>query len=581
MFYRVLWPALISAVALAVADIADALVVGARVGERGLAAIGIVTPVYMIYNLIGYGFSTGGCVTHGKLTSAARNYDALCHFRTLAAWLLGISAVIAVGGNLLMMPLLSMLGVDGSRPELLALCEAYARPMIAAAPVFMLNFILYDFVRCDDGVRLASLGFSLGCAADLALNVVLVLILDMGVLGSVIATVTAQAVSVIVMSIHLFTGRGVLRLKAIVRAVADPKEIRKEVFSSLTIGFSTSIRYVFQFLFLPLGNRLLLRAGDLGIIDGDLYVAVFDVVMNVSYVSSSVFQASSETMQPLASVFSEEHDRDSLKCVLRLALGWGLALGAALAGLLALFAGPVSSFFGVTENASQAVSVPAIRIFCLSAPMGGCLIILMGFYQSVGESKLSSLITLMRSALFLLPIAFVFGMFYPAGFWWLFPACEAASLLLLGMVTHFRRKIVRDADIPVFSAVMDNGDHELQRVMEGIERFCEEQEFPMKKAMQLQLAAEELCLVTLEKAFTGKPEEYIQVTLCEEKNGDFSLRIRNSAPYFNPLDMKMGRLQQDAKEEFLDSIGVMMVKKQAKALYYRNYEGFNVVLAIL
>ena len=581
MFYRVLWPALISAVALAVADIADALVVGARVGEKGLAAIGIVTPVYMIYNLIGYGFSTGGCVTHGKLTSAARNYDALCHFRTLAAWLLGISAVIAVGGNLLMTPLLSLLGADSSRPELLALCEAYARPMIAAAPVFMLNFILYDFVRCDDGARLASLGFSLGCAADLALNILLVLVLGMGVQGSIIATVAAQAISVIVLSIHLFTGHGVLRLKAIVRAVGDRKEIRKEVYSSLTIGFSTSIRYVFQFLFLPLGNRLLLRAGDLGLIDGDLYVAVFDVVMNVSYVSSSVFQASSETMQPLASVFSEEHDRDSLKCVLHLALNWGLALGTALAGLLALFAGPVSSFFGVTESASQAVSVPAIRIFCLSAPLGGCLIILMGFYQSVGESQLSSLITLMRSALFLLPIAFVFGMFYPAGFWWLFPTCEAASLLLLGIVNHFRSKIIRNVDIPVFSAVMDNGDHELQRVLEGLERFCEEQEYPMKKAMQIQLAAEELCLVTLEKAFTGKPEEYIQVTLCEEKSGDFSLRIRNSAPYFNPLDMKMGRLQQDAKEEFLDSIGVMMVKKQAKALYYRNYEGFNVVLAIL
>ncbi len=46
MFYRVLWPALISAVALAVADIADALVIGARVGEKGLAAIGIVATVF-------------------------------------------------------------------------------------------------------------------------------------------------------------------------------------------------------------------------------------------------------------------------------------------------------------------------------------------------------------------------------------------------------------------------------------------------------------------------------------------------------------------------------------------------------
>ncbi len=581
MFYRVLGPTLISAVALAVADIADALVVGAQVGEKGLAAIGIVTPVYMVYNLIGYGFSTGGCVTHSKLTSAARNYDALCHFRTLAAWLLGISAVIAILGNVLMLPLLALLGVDNMRPELLSLCEEYARPMLAAAPVFMLNFILYDFVRCDDGVRLASLGFSLGCATDLALNLFLVLGLGMGVKGSIIATVSAQALSVLVLSTHLFSGSGVLRLKNIMRAVADPKEISKEVRASLTIGFSASIRYVFQFLFLPLGNRLLLYAGDLGIIDGDLYVAVFDVVMNVSYVAVSVYQASSETMQPLASVFSEEHDRDSLKCVLRLALVWGLALGTAMAGLLALFAGPVSSFFGVTENASQAVSIPAIRIYCLSAPLGGCLIILTGYYQSIGESPLSRLITLLRNALFLLPIAFIIGMFYPAGFWWLFPVSEAASLLLLLAVIHARRKNADEADIRVFSAVMDNGDHELERVMEGIERFCEEQEYPMKKAMLIQLAAEELCLVTLEKAFTGKPEEYIQVTLCEEPNGDISLRIRNSAPYFNPLDMKMGRLQQDAKDEFLDSIGVMMVKKQAKALYYRNYEGFNVVLAIL
>ena len=29
------------------------------------------------------------------------------------------------------------------------------------------------------------------------------------------------------------------------------------------------------------------------------------------------------------------------------------------------------------------------------------------------------------------------------------------------------------------------------------------------------------------------------------------------------------------------SIGVMMVKEKSKALYYRNYEGFNVILVIM
>ena len=41
MFLRILWPSLISSVALAIADVADALVIGNRMGESGLAAIGI------------------------------------------------------------------------------------------------------------------------------------------------------------------------------------------------------------------------------------------------------------------------------------------------------------------------------------------------------------------------------------------------------------------------------------------------------------------------------------------------------------------------------------------------------------
>ena len=53
--------------------------------------------------------------------------------------------------------------MNASRPELLAQCEAYARPLVTAAPVFLLNYLLYDFVRCDDDPDLASLGFSLGC----------------------------------------------------------------------------------------------------------------------------------------------------------------------------------------------------------------------------------------------------------------------------------------------------------------------------------------------------------------------------------------------------------------------------------
>ena len=579
MFYRVLWPSFISALALAVADIADALVVGSKVGERGLAAIGIVTPVYMLYNLFGYGFSGGGCVTHGKLTAQGKDDMALCHFRALTLWGLAGSLAVAILGNALIFPFMSLLGVDGKRPELLSLCVEYARPLLGAAPIFMLNFILYDFVRCDNAPGLASLGFSLGCAVDLGLNILLVIVLGLGVKGSIIATVAAQAVSVAVLTTHLFGDRGILRLKAILSAKEDRTEIKRQVFKSLTIGFSTSFRYIFQFAFLFLANRLLLRAGDQGLIDGDLYVAVFDVVMNVSYVALALYQASSETMQPLGAAFTQEHDKNSLRYVQRLALLWGLGTGVVLSGLLAGFAGAVSGFFGLNDAAAQAVSIPAIRIFCLSTPFAGILIILAGSFQASGRERWSSVITALRNVIFLLPLTLIFGYWYPADFWWIFPICEAASVLTA--LTARRLFSGKETEgVPPFSACLDNADHELGRVLSALEKYCEEQEVPIKKAMQLQLAVEELCLVTMEQAFTGKADEYIQITLAQESDGDYTLCIRNSAPRFNPFVMEMGRLQRNDEEKLMASMGVLVVKKQAKSLHYRNYEGFNTLMVV-
>ena len=49
MFLGMLFPAFVSGLALALSDVADAIVVGARVGELGLAAVGIVTPLYMLW----------------------------------------------------------------------------------------------------------------------------------------------------------------------------------------------------------------------------------------------------------------------------------------------------------------------------------------------------------------------------------------------------------------------------------------------------------------------------------------------------------------------------------------------------
>ncbi len=577
MFYRVLYPGVISALTLSVADIADALVVGNRAGGMGLMVIGICTPVYMLFNLIGYGFSTGGSVIFGRLSTAGHVEEVRAHFRVMLQWLMLLSAAIAVLGNVLIRPIFAFFGVSGGNVRLLSMCLQYARPMLAATPIFMLNFLLYDFVRYDNNPGLASLGYSLGSICDLGLSILFVIVLNMGVRGAILATIAAQAVSVLIMSKHFFSEIGLLTFRGIRRAKTF-RQVVPLAFRSLTIGFATSVRYLFQFLFIFFGNRLLLEAGARGAIDGERYVAVFDVVMNVSFVTSALYQAASEAMQPMVAIFSEERNKYCQRYVRRLALSWGLAAGTALTLFIALLARPVSVLFGIPEALD--ISVPAIRIFCLSMPAAGYLMIQIGYDQSSGNSMLAGGATMLRTAGILLPVTLIMGLFFPAGFWWVFPITEYLTLLVTAVMQASWKGRRREDRVQVFTEAMDNENRDLARVMEKLTQFCEMNEMDMRTAVRLQLTVEELCLITFEKAFSGKPDEYIQLTVVL-KDGDCTVHIRNSAPVFNPLELRMGKVQQDTGEELLDSMGVMMVRKQAKDLQYRHYDGCNVLTVLL
>ncbi len=578
MYLRMFLPSFISALALSFANIADALVVGNRIGETGLAVIGLATPVYLIYSFLGTGFAGGGAITHARLTAAEKRSLALCHCRRLAGQLLLAGAVIALLGNLFLDTLLTWLGAGPDNPEIRQLCAEYIRPLLTAAPLFFFNFLLFYFVRSDDNPGLASLGFTIGSVLDLLLNILFVIVLRLGVRGAVSATVIAQAVAALVLSFHLFSGRnGILRLKAILSAGEDRGKIMSACRSSYQIGFSSSVSYLFQFLFMLVGNRLLISAGTQGRIDGALAVAVFDLVMNCSYVTVSVYQAASEAMSPLSATFSVVHDEQSLRFILLLAILAGLLPGLVLCLAIGFLAGPVAALFGLSGEDARAMAVYALRVFLLSSPLSGILQVLVCYNQSTKRVRFAAFATLLRNAVILLPVTLLLGIFRPDEFWWLFPLTEGLSLAIVLALARWRQKTMRGNPVPVLTRTITNDNRELGTLLEAARDFCSENLVPPGTAALLQLAVEELCAVTMAQAFSGKSGEYIRITLVAEPGPRYLLYIINSAPYFNPLDMKMAKAQQDMAADLLDSIGVLMIRKKAKSFNYRNYQGYNVM----
>ena len=138
--FRGLWvPAMLSSLGWALSDMADAVVVGQRLGAVGLAAIGLILPVYMINCMFAHGLGLGGSVRYSRLLSQGKTQEAADSFHGVLALALLFSVTTAVLGSVFMDPLLALLGTRSTDGALYAATRDYLQILVAATPLFYLT----------------------------------------------------------------------------------------------------------------------------------------------------------------------------------------------------------------------------------------------------------------------------------------------------------------------------------------------------------------------------------------------------------------------------------------------------------
>ena len=70
---------------------------------------------------------------------------------------------------------------------------------------------------------------------------------------------------------------------------------------------------------------------------------------------------------------------------------------------------------------------------------------------------------------------------------------------------------------------------------------------------------------------------YIQITLIACPDGGFQLHVRDNAAWFDPFSLETGKMGESGSFD-MDAIGMLVVKKQAKDFFYRQYQGFNTLV---
>ena len=310
--------------------------------------------------------------------------------------------------------------------------------------------------------------------------------------------------------------------------------------------------------------------------DGNLYVAVFDVVMNVTYIGCFIYTAACETMSPLASTFNAEHNRENLIELLKTALLYGCIGSIVLGIIIAIFAEPVASMFGL----NNAISVSAVRAYCISISFTAFVEISACFYQAIEKPKVAGIITLLRNFVILFPISAVMGIYWTKYFWYALPIEEIMTALAASFVIF---KAIPEEDKNVFSYTLTNDQKDVSHLLSLVEEYLDKMNADIKQAYVVSMVVEELCAAIIAHAFKNGPDEYIQITITPDETGSIVLNIRDSAVSFNPFDMQTKRLNADFASDHaaIDAMGILMIKKKAKEFYYRRYQGFNVTTIIV
>ncbi len=562
MFTRQFFPALISAIVLSFGDVADGLVLGNSVGYVGLAAIALTMPVAQIFNVIMNGLGIGGSVRFSHQMAQGKTDEALQDFQGILLVTLIAGMVTALLGNLFMTPLLRLLGASPEDELLFSSSRIYLRVLLMGTPMLFLNYVLNYYLKNDDMEKQASLAFTIGNIVDISLNILLVLFLHMGVAGASLATITGQTVG---MSISLFI---IARKKRSLRLFPFKPNL-SHVLSAFSGGFSSSVEYLYSLVFMLIANRLLIRTlGGGG-------VAIFDVVLSVSYFMYNIFDASAKSVMPVISTYHGEHNESGTKLGLSTGMRYTLASGVVVSLVVYIFAEMICHFFGLSDPGMLQEGIAALRCFALCIPLVGVSMIWGCFYEAKEQQRVTLFLYTLRG---ILPIglALFFAFFYPYAFWYLYAATEILTLCIFSV--YLRHIHISDIEMDrVFRKTIYSRGKEIAETTQQIQDFCDHWQIPLKRQYAAGMAVEELCVATLDNGFLGKENGFFQITLIFLNDGTLELHIRDNADSFNPMAMEMNQRLDDENVN-LDALGIMAIKKKAKSSAYRNYQGFNTVI---
>ena len=375
----------------------------AGLGPEPLAALGYITPLFMILVGFGNGIGAGGNSLISRYIGAEDRHsanNAAIHNLILSVI---ISIIISIVFIFSMKSLLIMMGAE----SVIGYATEYGFIIFAWSFALLMPPIVGGAFRAEGDIKRATIPIALAAIINMVLDPIFIYTLNLGIAGAAWATALGPFISLLLMFYWIFVKKDTY-LSYNLKDFTNDFSMYKDI---LVVGIPASLEQLVLSVLTIFVNYMLT------IVSGPVAVAVYTAGWRIINIGMLPAIGVGTAAISVAGVAFGAKKYENLRVTARYAVKVALIASIIVCIILNVFANQIAFIFSYSENSAQLA--PAIAgflqimcLFILYVPFGASA---GNVFQGVGKGTISFLLTTFREFILVLIFAYLLGFVFNMG----------------------------------------------------------------------------------------------------------------------------------------------------------------------
>ena len=393
-------PCIISMLVNSLYNIVDQIFIGWGVGYLGNGATNIVFPLNMI--CLAFALMIGdGTSAYLSLKLGEKKKDEAK--RGVANGIL-TSILISIVFFVVILALLpQLLNLFGCTEALRPYALDYGFIIATGLPFMMVGTTLNSIIRADGSPKYSMVSMVSGALLNTILDPIFIFVFNMGVKGAAIATIVSQVLTFILNICYI------KRFKSVKLDKKDFKLNGKAVGKLLSLGISSFITQMSIVFVMAVENNMLKKCGANSEFGSEIPITVLGIVMKISQILNSIILGIAVGAQPIIGYNYGAGKNDRVKETLKKVLGLSIIVSTIAFILFQTIPDKLIAIFGSGDEKYIEFACLAFRTYLMLCIFNGVQIPSGIFFQAIGKSAISAILSVSRQIVLLIPAMIILG----------------------------------------------------------------------------------------------------------------------------------------------------------------------------